>query len=347
MKMTRIIGWRFRVIRLFFMALSPVVPLSAYGATYYVAKTGRDMYDCMQAQSLQTSKVTIAAGLACMAAGDTLIIKSGIYNEYITYNQLVSGTSDSNRTIIKAYPGDTVILRPTGGTLDASGSLLGDVIWVHGKQYITFDGLVVDAINAAGAPFFANDQGSTWSSFVTVQNSVLMNSRSSNCITVQPGNNFHIINNKIHNCGQKHLEHGIYLRGSRHLIERNEIYNISGYGVHFYSEFRSDDNIVRYNYIHDNGEWGILIGSGSNNIAQSNIVRNNGNKSSAGGIFIGYYSTHNNQAYNNIIEKNTGICVNIGPTSKAARVYDNECTQNGIDTVIDKGIGSFVRQRRR
>src|SRR5262245_9930823 len=132
MKMTRIIGWRFGMIRLFFIALSLVVPLSAYGATYYVAKTGSDSYNCMQAQSIQTSKVTIAAGLACMAAGDTLMIKSGTYNEFITYNQLVSGTSDSNRTIIKAYPGDTVTLRPTGGTVDGSGNLLGDVIWVHG-----------------------------------------------------------------------------------------------------------------------------------------------------------------------------------------------------------------------
>lgn len=319
-------------------------PVFAFGATYYVAKTGSDSNACIQAQSVFTSKLTIAGGLKCIVSGDTLIINSGTYNEYITYNQLVSGTSDSNRTIIKAHPGDTVILRPTGGTRDASGTLLGDVIWVHGKQYITIDGLVVDAINAAGAPFFANDHGSTWSSFIRLQNSVFMNSRKSNCVTVQPGNNFGILNNKIYNCGQSHLEHGIYLRGSRHLIERNEIYNISGYGVHLYSQsVRSDDNIVRYNYIHDNGEWGILIGSGNNNIAQGNIVRNNGKKSSAGGIDIGHYSTHNNQAYKNVVSGNAGICVYIRPTSRDAKVYDNECWQNGSDMVIDKGIGSRVR----
>jgi parallel beta-helix repeat protein len=317
--------------------------VGAYGATYFVAKTGSNSNSCAQARSMSTSKLTIAGGLACMTGGDFLVIRAGIYDEYITYNQVVSGKSDSNRTIIKAYPGEVVTLRPTGGTRDARGNLLGDVIWIHGKRYITIDGLTVDAINAARSPFFANDQGSTWPSFITLHNSVFMNSRRSNCVTVQPGNDFHILNNKIYNCGHSNLEHGIYLRGSRHLIEHNEIYNISGYGIHLYSQsVNSDDNIVRYNNIHDNGEWGILIGSGSSNIAHGNIVKSNGKKSSAGGIDIGHFSTRNNQAYKNVISGNTGICVHIRPTSKDAKVYDNECSKNGSDSVIDRGAGSLV-----
>jgi hypothetical protein len=155
-----------------------------------------------------------------MVGGDTLVIGSGIYNEYITYTQLLSGTSDSNRTIIRARPGDTVILRPTGGT-----PTWGDVIWVHGQSYITFDGLTLDARNATRMSFFGDDHRGIWSSFITVKNSFLINSTNSNCIAVQPGNNFQLINNVVHNCGVSNLTHGVYLRGSNHLIEGNKIFN--------------------------------------------------------------------------------------------------------------------------
>ena len=60
------------------LALTPVI---AHGSTYYVAKTGQDGNTCAQAQSRSTPKLTIKAGLACLAGGDTLIIKAGTYTE--------------------------------------------------------------------------------------------------------------------------------------------------------------------------------------------------------------------------------------------------------------------------
>jgi hypothetical protein len=336
MQIRQIVGSIFGVTSVLFMALFVGLPLFAYGGTYYVAKTGSDSYICDQARSAYTAKLTLAAGLACMAPGDTLIIKSGTYAESITYNQIVSGISDSNRTIIKANPGDTVILRPTGGNPET-----GDVVWIHGKSYVTFDGLTLDASNAKRMAFFANEAGSAWPSFITVQNSVLMNARSSNCVGVQPGNTFRFANNIIHDCGETSLAHGIYLRGSDHLVERNEIFNSAGYGVHLYWESASTNrNIVRYNHIHHSkGGAGIILGSGSNNVAHHNLVDHN----SMGGIRVGYYGAENNQVYANTIYSNGGPCIVVLNSSKYAQVYDNICRGNEPDTVINGGRNSFVR----
>src|SRR5262249_33138964 len=136
------------------------------GTVYYVAKTGSNSNSCAQARSEATPKLTITAGLACMASGDTLMINDGIYPEFIDYWQLTSGISESQRTVIRAVNPLGAILRPTGG--DAA---TGSVIWVYGKSYITFDGLDVDAVNARTMAIYLNN----YSSHIKIQNSVLRN----------------------------------------------------------------------------------------------------------------------------------------------------------------------------
>jgi hypothetical protein len=86
--------------------------------TYYVSKDGSDSRSCAQAQSTGTPKQTIA-GLACLtAAGDTLLIRAGTYNEAIIQTQFVSlipsGTSWTNIVRVAAYPGETVWMAPLG-----------------------------------------------------------------------------------------------------------------------------------------------------------------------------------------------------------------------------------------
>src|SRR5262245_39434878 len=55
----------------------------AHAATYYVAKGGNDSNTCAQAQSTSTAKLTIAGGLKCLVAGDTLFVRAGNYDEGI------------------------------------------------------------------------------------------------------------------------------------------------------------------------------------------------------------------------------------------------------------------------
>src|SRR5437667_6769750 len=75
-----------------------IVPVLAHGATYYVAKTGSDSNSCSRAQSQSTPKLTINAGAGCLNAGDTLIIKTGTYNEALL-NVIPSGTAGSPTTV--------------------------------------------------------------------------------------------------------------------------------------------------------------------------------------------------------------------------------------------------------
>ena len=114
-----------------------------YGATYYVAKTGNDNYSCSQAQSASRPKLTIAAGLACLNNGDTLIIKNGTYEEFINYNQIPAGRGSWNSaTKIMSAPGETVILQPK------TGGKAGDAVWIY-RSYIIIDGLIIDAANVS------------------------------------------------------------------------------------------------------------------------------------------------------------------------------------------------------
>lgn len=320
----------------------------AQGATYYVAKTGSNNYTCTQAQSESTPKVTIAEGLACLAAGDTLIIKDGTYAEYINYHQLPSGTSNTNRTMIKAQNALRAILKPTTGV-----PKVGHIIWLSGNSWITFDGLKVDGSlirssdNSNG--IYAQKNRSVIPVGIIIKNSEITGARMS-CIGIQNVEiaGWLVANNKLHNCGLDNHDHGLYLGGSNHIVEHNEIYDNAGHGIHLYNRaIGNSNNIIRYNYVHGNGSRGILIGSGSNNIAENNVLQNNGRRSGDGGITIGFHVTDNNQVYDNTIYANSGNCIVIrtGRTTNS-KVNNNVCWQNGSDTVRDQGTGSSITNTR-
>src|SRR5262245_12116041 len=77
-----------------------IFPVLAHGATYYVAKTGSNSNSCANARSQSTPKLTINAGAGCLNAGDTLIVKSGVYNEAL--NDVIPSGIAGNPTIVKS-----------------------------------------------------------------------------------------------------------------------------------------------------------------------------------------------------------------------------------------------------
>jgi parallel beta-helix repeat protein len=316
-----------------------MTPVFAQGATYYVAKTGSHNYTCAQAQSDSTPRLTINSGITCLSAGDTLVIKSGTYVEGIN-DTIPAGTSTATRTTIRAKTGDTVTIRP------AIGIGLSSLQAVYlTKPYTAIDGVVIDGSNVALPYRLA---GSATGNLL--QNSEIKSVQKAgggNCITIQ-GNviNSSVINNKIHDCGDPadFLEHGIYLRNTGHLVERNEVYNITGFGIHLYNSGTPvSNNTVRYNHVHDNGGTGILIGSGSNNIAHHNIVTNNGKD----GVATGYgNAADNNQVYNNTIYSNTTECIDIKSQAANAKVKNNLCLSNGNNKIFNGGTGSVLANNR-
>ena len=119
--------------------------IKAEATTYYTAQAGgNDGRTCAQAQVLATPMLTIAKGLTCLTGGgDTLLVRTGNYNEPIT--NLPSGTNWSNKVRVAAYPGsapfEVVALAPA----DDAHSSPGGVIWLDGNyQYIEFDGIGIN-----------------------------------------------------------------------------------------------------------------------------------------------------------------------------------------------------------
>jgi MYXO-CTERM domain-containing protein len=94
------------VLVLFASAAAIAGPAVARAAEYYVSPTGSDTSD----GTLAAPFATLAKAHSAAAAGDTIWVRGGTYT--IT-TQLVlskSGTSDSSRTKIWAYPGETPVL---------------------------------------------------------------------------------------------------------------------------------------------------------------------------------------------------------------------------------------------
>ncbi|MEZ4270806.1 MAG: DUF1565 domain-containing protein [Myxococcota bacterium] len=136
----------FDVVPIFGLISLLITSSSASAATFYVAKNGNDNNSGTLAQPF----LTIAQGIAALGSGDTLLIRTGVYNESIitgwpVYQNLASGTSWTNATTIAAYQDEEVILRPYGGggiidfkSDEPSGFL----------QYVIIDRLILDGINA-------------------------------------------------------------------------------------------------------------------------------------------------------------------------------------------------------
>jgi hypothetical protein len=309
-----------------------LVPAIVDGATYYVAKTGSDNYSCRQAQSASTPKVTIAAGLACLNNGDTLIIKNGTYEESINHNQIPAGRGSWNSaTTIMAASGETVLVQPK------TGGKAGDAVWIY-RNYIILDGFIIDAVNVTVHGIRINNGAS----HVIIRNMEVKNAPRFGCIAIKSAQStdVQVVNSRLHHCGTTNQDHGVYLRGSNHLVERNEIYNNSGHGVHQWNKRQSknDHNIVRYNSIHDNGSRGILIGSGQSNEAYGNIVWNN----RTSGIVVGFNSPKNNLVYGNTIYSNGGHCIDVRSGSAHSVIDNNICWQNKVDKVRDEGHTSAI-----
>ena len=288
----------------------------ADAATYYVQNSpGSPAANCTQAQSIDTPHDTIAEGVACLSAGDTLYLRSGTYAE-----RLVLGGKDGtpgNYITIGGYPGETVTLRPAlaAGNPAISGST---------SHYITIQDLVLDGVNMPRSPETNSIKG-WWMDSISnwiIQRMEIKNFFYNGIAITSNSSNIIIRNNKIHdqesNCVSGTRWYGIYVAGTNYTIENNEIYNNPGGGVNVYPG-PVTNFIIRRNNIHDNNSCttqvnvgGILVGEGSAANAVSgvtiseNTIHHNGSTPTHGGapginIFGGVDGTRiiNNSIYAN------------------------------------------------
>lgn len=328
-------------VSLFVVALFAVFFLTteADAATYYVATTGSDGGSCSQSSPCQT----IEKGKSMLSSGDTLYIRGGTYWNQDISDEVPSGTSWSNATTIAGYPGETVILKKGIKFYDAS--------------YIIFDNLIIDlsGTNIGGAIFlncpvhhirFQN--GEMRNAYPTGMVAVAGYPDKANIGVIVHGcaSFFEVLNSKIHHASA----YGFYWGGSDSIFDGNELYNLNGYSYHIYSSGANNvtNNIVRNNFIHDNGHgpgaegwniWGgLIISSGSGNQVYNNVFYNN-----FAGIQVDY-RCHGCQVYNNTVYNTTAggsAGITVGPSVSGASVYNNIIYGNS-GTINDEGSGTIM-----
>jgi hypothetical protein len=311
----------------------------AHAATYYVSKGGSDSNTCTQAQNVNTPKLTVAAGLACLAGGgDTLLIRAGTYNERIT--SVRSGTSWSSKVRIANYNGETVWLDPATGQ--------GAVLLSAGQQYIEFDGINMRH-HASNSVFSVHGTAH----HIRYQNASVQNNNapggSTSVYSSTDGNEF--INLDISGIGGPY---GIYIDGGNGaLIEGCEIHGVSMGGIHAYSDDRpSPTNVVIRNtriyditqsHFHgkpDTRVFGILI-SGNNNQVYNNLIYGIRFAGASGNTGIVIYTGSGNKVWNNTVANNTinGIKTDLGASNTEVR--NNIAYGNTGSAFVNGGAGTI------
>ena len=87
-----------------------VVASFSQGQIYYVSNSGNNSNTCTAAKSISTPKQTIQAGFACLAPGDTLVIRDGTYSGAANaFNGLPNGVAGNYITIMAENEGNTII----------------------------------------------------------------------------------------------------------------------------------------------------------------------------------------------------------------------------------------------
>jgi len=247
-------------------ACTQVVPRAGVGTYYVSATAGSDDNSCAAAEAEATPKRTIAAGWSCAKPGDSVVVRGGSYPEEIDSNRvgftLPAGT-EAARITIKAYPQEVVWMRPPPGCYAplALSKQEAYVTW----QHINMDGtgcneaaLAIFSGYGGGDPHHFAFEDAEWlgaegtayaHAFGVILASDTPNSKG--------GHRFTRI--KIHRGGHIDSDHHFYIMTSNNIFEYCDIFDFAGGGVHLYSGDGGvpNDNIIRYNRIHD-GRRGIL-----------------------------------------------------------------------------------------
>jgi hypothetical protein len=301
------------------------------GTTYYVATDGDDARPCSQATSLATPRKTLNMAFACLGAGDTLIVRGGVYaEEFNTANGVLQGgTSWDTATRIAAYSGETPIMRPNVG---ASRVL---TLSTTASSYIVFDGFVFDDTNGASpldAAVKVTGNGADSSHHIRFIRCEIPASPVGGFYFNAGASGSEIIDSRAHDLGTSLPANGtgIEVSVSDMLVERCEVYRTPAIGILLFDNTAAVSNVtVRDNLVHDGNERGIYVGgaAASSDEVSRNVVWNND-----GGIFVAAPSSRivHNTVVNNVKTANK-FCVDMeGASGSQILIENNICWQQPV-----------------
>lgn len=280
-----------------------------FGATYYVNKSGNDSNSCATATSATDTdaKLTVQAGIDCLAAADTLLIGDGTYVEAI--NDIPSGTNEANRTFIKCE-------NDRGEGRNAANCYLkqssGTQRVEFDRSFITFDSIGFDGADTASTVTRIDwDDDNTGAKNVTFEDVECKNSNGSGCLVFREHTEDNIVQNSwVHDNGTPPTttENGVYSEGINTTIQDNIIETTAMHGI----LVKGDDGQIL---------TGIVI--------RRNILKGNGdnNFSRGGGLFLARLSDA--KVYNNILEDNNDGLDIVGSLLTGVKLWNN--------TIVDSG----------
>lgn len=335
----------------------------ASAVTYYVGKSGSNGNSCVTAQSsiAGNRKLSIAAGLACLNAGDKLIVGDGTYVERFL-DQVPSGVSDAARTIVQAENNLQAIIRPGAG-----GSLWGINA---ARAFITIDGFDLDGTNcrlvANGGcgGFFTSGGALGTHHHISFKNGRIRNTGGDG-ISTSNTDNFEVLNTIFETVGSQFggLAHGIYIGdpsgstySTRITISGNYFNSCGGYCIHVYNEPQHHrEVIVTKNFMKDCGNLGAQ--SCTVNYADEAIYSYNVAKDGQDGNFLQRAGTnviyYNNTAYSapgggiqieggsNITCRNNLLLNNGSGISGSCTVSSNNITSIAVNHIVDADADNF------
>jgi hypothetical protein len=303
---------------------STVASQQGQSQVYYVATGGDDDNSGTEGQPFRT----IGRGIRALGPGDALYVKSGTYAEALC--NFPSGTSWAAPVTIAAYPGDLVVIRP-------SWAYVAYFAYCH---HVMLDGFVLDGANVTHTVVLINEEAH----HIRIQNSEVVGAPRSGILVSNYGSvdsdHNEFVNLDVHDNGTTDFDHGIYLKTSNNLVDHCLIHHNAGWGVHIYNDHHPDEsannNVVSNNVIYDNAAAGdrgpgIVLSSGSGNLAYNNLIWGND-----AGIQIAY-GVSDAKAYNNVIYANDRYGIYVYPDSVNAIVRNNIICQNTGTAVIDMG----------
>jgi hypothetical protein len=301
-----------------------------------------------------------------LRGGDTLVLTDGEYSGCLD-DSIPSGSAGSPTTIKAATP-RKAILRATCKAGDGNAIIL--IGLRQERSYITLEGLVVDGngMAATGVTFRQpTTDGSTRSHHLSLINVEIKNLGWINDPSVASGLSMNagatdllLRGNHVHDIGMnapadaQWLGYCVYWAGTNSVVEDNEFDHCSGYGIHAFSNTEhgtssAGGNIIRRNFIHDNGSIGLLLCPANNQVYGNRIVNNGSYARDPGGMQIGGYCSgiqaNGNKIVNNTLVGNKPYCIRLGISSSASannnELRNNICWHNASDTIqVANGSGN-------
>jgi parallel beta-helix repeat protein len=284
---------------------------------------------------------TIGAAVKAAAAGDTIMVQAGVYNESVSImKSLVLVGAGRDRTIINAYG------FPNGIYVDGTAKAPG-----IGVANVSISGLQVQNANFEGI-LVANANGVT-----LTNNQVSGNNRSLNTSNLTCPNLPAFETSEAEDCGE-----GVHLIGVDHSVVANNVVKNNAGGILLTDETGpTHDNLIYGNTVSSNiYDCGITLASHPpatlggqkrpggvyRNTISGNTSTNNGTANGGAGVGI-FAPGPGNQAYGNIVINNVltangmpGVAMHnhaAVPGAPAANLNDNmiianQFSGNGADT---------------